>query len=99
MEVKLSLLDRKDALHYSNPVDVTIFDKTYEIIGSCKVFRNDNGNHFGELKLDRQVDPNYYFYYRGRANEGGIFIFAGLDFTPTELEDHPTTKLKEMIVR
>ena len=78
---------------------IAIIDDKYEIIGTCRVFRNEeNGKHFGELLLDKEISSELYFYYRSRANNAGIFIFAGLDFTQNELSHSPTTKLKEMII-
>jgi len=98
MTVKLSLLDKKDVIHYSKTVPVCIFDGTYKTIGICTVFRDEQGRHFGELHLDQEVSFEYYFYYRNQVNAAGIFWFAGLDLMKDMVEQNPTTQLKEMVV-
>jgi hypothetical protein len=90
--------NRKDVLYYPNEVFVTLADNRFEIIGMCRVFTDEKGRHFGELHLDKEVSLDLYFYYRSAANNGGIFVFTGLDLMQNQLEHSPTTKLKDMIV-
>lgn len=98
MIVRLSLLDKKPAVYYPEVVDVYKFDDRYEYIGTCKVFKDASGKHFGQLELNEDVNSDFYFYYRARFNEADIFHFAGLDFLKHEDAKSKTTKLKDMIV-
>lgn len=99
MTVKLSLLDRQHALHYSDEVPVWLNDgDNYEMIGICHVFRDEAGLHFGKLELDKEVSLDFYFYYRSMANNAGIFVFGGLDLMKNALKNIPTTELKDMVV-
>lgn len=100
MTVKLSLLDRKEVLFYPHEVPVACFvDGSYRIVGVCKVYRDEHGRHFGELDLDEDVSLDLYFYYRALFNVAGIFEFAGLDLTENQNANHPTTSLREMIIK
>jgi len=99
MTVKLSLLDRKEALFYPSEVPVAcVTDGSYRIIGACKVHRDEHGRHFGELELDEEVKLDLYFYYRAMSNTAGIFEFAGLDLTENQNASHPTKTLREMTI-
>lgn len=98
MIVKLSLLDRQASLHYSAIVNVALILNNYELIGTCRVFANEQGKHFGELILNSEVSGDLYFYYRSRANSDGVFWFDGLDLMENEISQNPTTQLKEMVV-
>ncbi len=59
MIVKLTLLDRQDVLHYTNVVDVSLGGNRYEVVGTCKIFKNESGNHFGELQ---RIPPAKYIF-------------------------------------
>ena len=98
MIVLLSLLDRQNSLNYAAVTDVILGGGHYERIGTCSAFRDEKGQHFGELALDRQVSGDLYFFYRSKVNNEGVFWFDGLDLMENEVTDKPTTQLKEMIV-
>jgi hypothetical protein len=73
MIVKLSLLDRKEVLFYPHEVPVTcVVEGAYRIIGVCKVYRDEQGRHLGELELEEVVSLDLYFYYRAMSNTAGI---------------------------
>ena len=100
MIVKLGNLDRKDTLYYPHEVPIAMVgDKAYNIIGTCRVFRDEQGQHFGELEFDNEISLDLYFYYKGRLNAAGIFIFGGIDLAETALAQNTTTTLREMIVK
>jgi len=98
MVVRLSLLDHKEVIFSSDIVPVFVEDNNYREIGTCKIFRNKEGHYMGDLELEEDINENCFFYYRSRTNDGGIFIFSGLDLTTTELVNKPTTRLKDMVV-
>lgn len=98
MVVKLTLLDKQKPLSYQSIVEVYQYIDKYERIGICKISTNDQGSHYGELELDREVGLDMFFYYRGITNEDGIFEFSGLDFMQTEIKNKQTTRLREMII-
>lgn len=99
MKVQLSLLDRKPAIFYPSEVPVGVFQNAkYQLIGHCKIERNLDGRHFGTLLVSVEINPNWYFYYRGLANDAGVFVFSGLDFHEQEMDHSKTTRLNEMIL-
>jgi hypothetical protein len=98
MTVKLTLLDRQGSLMYDRIVNVGLVIDKYEFIGTCEVYIDEGGKHFGKLKLDREVSRDLYFYYRSGANEDGLFWFTGLDLMENEIKDKRTTQLKDMVV-
>lgn len=97
MRVKLSLLDRQGTLHYTDTVPVCIYEDSYKTIGTCSIYKDANGCHFGVLELDQPVNEDLFFYYRNMSNNAGIFIFSGLDFMPNQIKESPTTQLRDMI--
>jgi len=99
MIVKLTLLDRQQHLFYDTIVPVFIATPDeYTQIGKCTLFKNETGDHFGTLELDREVSGDLFFYYRSLATQSGVFDFSGLDLNQNELHNRPTTRLRDMIV-
>jgi hypothetical protein len=98
MKVRLSLLDKIGSLSYYNPVPVSTYDGCYRDIGICRIYRDEQGNHYGMLDINEHISPESFFYYRQRANNDGVFLFSGLDLMPTQMKENPTTQLKQMIM-
>jgi hypothetical protein len=99
MKVKLTLLDKLGSVGFNQFVEVYLNDGINEPIGTCEVLTDTDGKHFGNLILDKDIDPNVYFYYRNDCTTDGIiFWFSGLHFTTEPLKGKITNQLKEMLV-
>ena len=97
MVVKLTLLDKLQSLGYDETGEVAIAGDRYEIVGTITVFKDNDGNHLGKLKLNRQVHEKLYFYYTFGINNN-IPWFKGLQLNESERKESPTSQLKDMIV-
>ena len=98
MTVKLSLLDRLGSVTYERHVEVILEHDINHPIGTCEVYTDEKGNHFGLLTLNRRVDQNLYFYYRNQCSDDGLFWFSGLQLLTKPLHSKPTTQLKDMLI-
>lgn len=97
MLVRLSLLDSMKSFSYAEVGDVALAGDSYEIIGTCTLTRNDTGEHFGKLNVNRELDGNLFFYYTFSNLEDQPW-FTGIQLNKTERKGSTTTTLKEMIV-
>ena len=98
LKVKLTLLDKQKSLATTDIVPIIFNNEINSPIGSCTLFKEDDGRHYGILRLEKDIDLNVYFYYIGLLNNDGVFHFDGLQFFEEELKNHQTTTLKEMVI-
>ena len=99
MIVRLRYLDNLDALNYYDLSDVYLsINKDYVKIGTCKVYANDQGEHFGKLRLQQKIDLDLFMYYRNKENNENVFWFLGLDLYDHEIDVKPAIQIKEAIV-
>lgn len=96
MTVKLSLLDRINALGFDEIVDVALATDTYKTIGTCTIFTTTPGEYWGEIQVDRELNENLYFYYTF-TNFNGVPWFAGIQLNKEPRKNSSTTQLKSMI--
>lgn len=96
MKIRLFLLDKIDFKFFLNPVNVYADLDKHTKIGTCKITKDQLGNHFGTLHLDHQINENMYVYYMGRYLERNVFEFLGLDFTNIQVDNKPAKKLNEI---
>lgn len=98
LKVKLTLLDKQHSLATTDIVPVIFNNEINHPIGSCSLLIEDDGRHYGILRLERDINLNVFFYYMGLLNYDGVFHFDGLQFFEEQLKNHQTTTLKEMVI-
>ena len=98
MKIRLFLLDKIDSITYDSKVPIILEYDFNNPIGYCEITVDQNGNHVGNLFLDRKVNLDLYFYYRQHCTDDGIFWLSGMQLLSNPLNDKPTLKLKDKIV-
>jgi hypothetical protein len=98
VNVKLNFLDKVGAIITSENLPILFNNNPDQIIGNCKVFRNDNGNCIGTLELDDDVDEDLFFYYSSWNTNDGTYWFTGLSLATNLYRDKIATRLSEMII-
>ena len=97
MKVKLGWLNKQENLLMSDNMTVAINGVS---IGSIDVEKDDYGQYYGIITLNKEVELNdeVYSYYINKANPHGKFWFGGIDFSDIIYQSIPAIQLKEMII-
>lgn len=95
MKIRLRFLEDKLVVIEEQYAEVWIRDWQFRMIGRCMMLRNGLQQHFAELDLSEQVNPEWYLHYDGKY-VNGVFCFYGLYFTQEKEGDEFAIQLKDI---
>lgn len=98
MKIHLRLLDKLPSFGYSHQIPVFLNDRN-NYIGECEIVRNDKGQHFGILTLQKEIPLDFYLYYTSSATEVPVFFLTELLFLGAPLKGEATSRLRDNLVQ